>query len=184
MSTNPVDLDSEVQSTGPGRPTTYQTYMLPIVRNMAKAGCTEWDIAEGLGINTSTLWQWKSKYPRFSKALELGKAQSTKRVERALYHRAVGYAHPTTKVFNDKGKILEHQITEHLPPDTNAAIFWLKNRKPEAWQDRTGVDITGNLSVIASTVSAARTRLLTAKANMPTIEAQLEPDTTEVVESE
>ena len=24
---------------------------------------------------------------------------------------------------------------EHVPPDTTAAIFWLKNRKPSEWRD-------------------------------------------------
>jgi len=24
---------------------------------------------------------------------------------------------------------------EHVPPDTTAAIFWLKNRKPAQWRD-------------------------------------------------
>ena len=26
--------------------------------------------------------------------------------------------------------------TEHVPPDTTAMIFWLKNRRPEQWRDK------------------------------------------------
>lgn len=175
MSTETNELEEMQEPAKLGRPTSYQTYMLPIVRSMAKAGCTEWDIAEGLGIDTSTLWVWKSKYPRFSNALELGKKQSTKRVERALYHRAVGYTHKAEKVFNDKGSVLRAEITEHLPPDTNAAIFWLKNRKPEAWQDRTGLDVNGSINLVAQTLSTARQRALQAKSTAPTIEADITP---------
>ncbi len=167
-----------------GRPTKYHDRLLPQVRKLAKTGATELEIADCLNVTHNTLVAWCSQYPRFLSALELGKKQANKRVARALFHRAVGYTHESVKVFNDKGEPMIVPIREHVPPDINAVKFWLTNRDPEAWQDRTGVDITGNLSVIASTVSAARTRLLTAKANVATIEAQLEPDTTEVVESE
>ena len=30
-----------------------------------------------------------------------------------------------------------------LPPDTTAAIFWLKNRRKEQWQDSSSREITG-----------------------------------------
>jgi hypothetical protein len=46
--------------------------------------------------------------------------------------------------------------TEHYPPDTTAAIFWLKNRRRNEWRDRqldtnddgeggSGVRVTGGL---------------------------------------
>lgn len=129
------------------------------------------DIADALEINTSTLWQWKSKYPRFSNALTLGKAESTKRIERALYHRAAGYSHDAVKIFNDKGKSVIVPYREHVPPDTNAAIFWLKNRKPEAWQDRSVVD--GSISLnVGELVAKGRQRVLAAKAQAPILDAE------------
>lgn len=158
--------------------------LLPQVRKLAKIAATEIEIADLLGIDITTFIDWKSRYPQFSHALTLGKAEANKRVSRALFHRAVGYTVPATKVFNDKGTPLIVPIREHVPPDTNAAVFWLKNRDPENWQDRTNLDVTGNLSVVASTVTAARTRLLTAKANAPTIEAMLESDTADPVDPE
>ena len=27
-------------------------------------------------------------------------------------------------------------ITKHIPPDTGAAAFWLKNRRPDKWRDK------------------------------------------------
>jgi len=30
--------------------------------------------------------------------------------------------------------------TERMPPDTTACIFWLKNRWPEQWRDKTQVE--------------------------------------------
>jgi hypothetical protein len=32
---------------------------------------------------------------------------------------------------------------EHVPPDTTAGIFWLKNRRPEAWRERQQHEHTG-----------------------------------------
>jgi hypothetical protein len=34
------------------------------------------------------------------------------------------------------GQSWEHAYTERYPPDTTAAIFWLKNRRPDLWRDR------------------------------------------------
>jgi hypothetical protein len=150
---------------------TYHTSMLPIVRKMAKAGMTEIEISDSLGIAPKTLWEWKAQYSRFSSALDLGKAQSNKRIERALYHRAAGYTHDAVKVFNDKGEPVIVPYREHVPPDTNAAIFWLKNRKPEAWQDRSVVD--GSISLnVGELVAKGRQRVLAARAQAPVIDAE------------
>lgn len=40
-----------------------------------------------------------------------------------------------------------YQNTHEVPPDTTAAIFWLKNRKPVEWRDRKETEISGGLSV-------------------------------------
>ena len=28
------------------------------------------------------------------------------------------------------------QTVKHIPPDTTAQIFWLKNRRPDRWRDK------------------------------------------------
>ena len=38
------------------------------------------------------------------------------------------------------GKIIEHKYIEHYPPDTTAALFWLKNRRPDRWRDVQRID--------------------------------------------
>ena len=54
------------------------------------------------------------------------------RVERSLYQRAVGYHYDSVKIFMPAGakKPIYAPYVEHVPPDTIAAIFWLKNRDP------------------------------------------------------
>jgi len=32
----------------------------------------------------------------------------------------------------------------HMPADTTAQIFWLKNRKPSKWKDKQDIDIEDN----------------------------------------
>lgn len=32
------------------------------------------------------------------------------------------------------------EYIEHYPPDTTAAIFWLKNRQPAKWRDKKEVE--------------------------------------------
>ena len=34
------------------------------------------------------------------------------------------------------------ETVKHYPPDTTAAIFWLKNRQVERWRDKQEVDHT------------------------------------------
>ncbi|PTK32493.1 hypothetical protein BUZ68_06670, partial [Staphylococcus saprophyticus] len=34
---------------------------------------------------------------------------------------------------------------EHVPPDPTAMIFWLKNRKPNEWNERHNINHTGNI---------------------------------------
>jgi hypothetical protein len=44
-----------------------------------------------------------------------------------------------------EGEIITTKLTKHYPPDTTAAIFWLKNRQPGKWRDKTIVDNNINL---------------------------------------
>jgi hypothetical protein len=75
--------------------------------------------------------------PEFLHALKLGKKEVDERVERSLYQRAVGYSYDAVKIFLPYGskEPVYAPYIEHVPPDTTAAIFWLKNRCPSQWRD-------------------------------------------------
>lgn len=90
-----------------------------------------------MGISRSTLNEWKNKYKDISDTLKNSKEVADIQVENALFKRAVGYDYEETKVEIDThGKKHMVKLTKHMPPETTAAIFWLKNRKPEAWRDK------------------------------------------------
>ena len=36
---------------------------------------------------------------------------------------------------------------KHIPPDTTAQIFWLKNRRPDRWRDKQQIEHSGTLEV-------------------------------------
>ena len=93
-------------------------------------------MAEFFKVSEQTLNSWKHKHPRFLESLKRGKALADARVAESLFRRATGYSHPAVKIFQHNGKTIEHHFTEQYPPDTTAAIFWLKNRQPEAWREK------------------------------------------------
>jgi len=166
-----------------GRPSKFELEMIPKIRKASKAGMTELEIADLLDVEYNTFISWQVKHPKILQALELGRKQATKRVVRALFHRSVGYSHDQERVFNDKGTIIKATQREHIPPDVNAIKFWLTNKAPAEWQDRTGLDVTGNISIVAQTLSVARQRLLAAKSTLPTLEGD-SGDITEIPDAD
>jgi hypothetical protein len=98
-------------------------------------GMTDRELAQLFGVTQTTINNWKIVYPEFAEALRTGKALADQRVERALYHRAIGYSFDAEEVFQYKGKIIRTHVVRHVPPDTTAQIFWLKNRRRNDWRD-------------------------------------------------
>lgn len=110
---------------------------LVLLEGWARNGLTDEQIAHNIGIRTSTLYEWKKKYVEFAEALKKSKEVADLEVENALYKRATGYTVIETKVIeSDKDGKKTETITKHIPPDTTAQIFWLKNRKPNEWRDK------------------------------------------------
>lgn len=102
-------------------------------RLMAGLGATILEIADAIGHDYATLMRWARTHPEFLEALKLGQEEATDRVERALFHRAIGYSYDSEKIFNDNGTILRVAVREHLPPDPTSAIFWLKSKRKSEW---------------------------------------------------
>lgn len=99
----------------------------------AREGLTDDQIADKIGISRSTFYAWIKQYSDMSDALKRGKAPADFAVEKALFRRATGYDYDEKRI-DAKGEIVTSR--KHLPPDTAAAIFWLKNRRPDRWRDK------------------------------------------------
>ena len=125
-----------------GRRTDYKPEFVQVVRELCASGATDEELAEHLGVNRSTIYRWKNTHPEFCHAIKVGKGPADQRVVNSLYKKAVGYEVETEKVFQFGGKIIKTTITEYIPPDTKAAMFWLKNRLPGEWRDKPEIPIT------------------------------------------
>ncbi len=107
---------------------------LIILEGWARDGLTDEQIAENMGISVRTLYRWKLQYCQICQALKKGKDVADREIENALFKRAKGYDVTETKIKTKNGVVIEKtEITKHIPGDTTAQIFWLKNRKPEYW---------------------------------------------------
>jgi len=83
---------------------------LILLEGWARDGLTDEQIAQRMGISTTTLYRWKSEHREIREAIKKGKEVVDFEVENALLRNA------------RKG-------------DTTAQIFWLKNRRPDKWRD-------------------------------------------------
>jgi Homeodomain-like domain len=130
-----------------GRPSKYEPQFAEQAKKLCELGATDADIAAFFGVSDRTIYRWQAAFPEFCQALKAGKAPADERVERSLYHRAVGYSHDAVKIMMPAGfdePVYAH-YREHVPPDTVAAIFWLKNRRPDLWRDRHDMDLGNKL---------------------------------------
>lgn len=134
-------LVSLTKPSGVGRKTLYRKEILQEVYNYCVLGATDTQVADALGISIQTVELWKRTRPDFRKAMELGKVQADALVVQSLFHKAIGYKHKDVQFFNHQGKIISQEYMKHYPPDTTAAIFWLKNRQRELWVDISDVRV-------------------------------------------
>lgn len=169
----------------------YQEYLteegLLKLEGWARDGLTDEQIAEEkIGINRTTLYDWKKKYPDISDALSNGKEVIDRKVENALLKRALGYEYAENEyavwdmdedeAFNELNKVIREfkdlnpeatdediqrvrrefepvkiklvkKKTKEVIPDTNAAKFWLMNRKPKEWRDKQHVQHDGSIKI-------------------------------------
>lgn len=126
-----------------GRPTAFKPEFIAQAKKLCELGATDVEMAQFFKVATSTFYKWKNEFLEFSEALKAGKSASDDRVERSLYHKAVGYTFDSEKVFQNNGKIIRAKTVEHVPPDTTSMIFWLKNRRPDLWRDRQQLEHSG-----------------------------------------
>lgn len=131
------------------RPTEYKPAYAEGARKLALLGATDAEIADFYDVDVRTIYRWKNAHDAFCQALKAGKEQADARVERALFHRAVGYEQEEVKIFMPAGKDqpVYAKFIAKIAPDTTAAIFWLKNRQPEQWREKVDVNATGGFTV-------------------------------------
>lgn len=126
-----------------GRPSKFKAEYVAQAEKLCRLGATDMEIADFFEVEVRTLYRWKSENSEFCQALKAGKDEADDRVERSLYARANGYEHDEVDIRVVANAIVQTPIRKYYPPDTTAAIFWLKNRRQKEWREMKAVELTG-----------------------------------------
>lgn len=137
-----------------GRPTSYKPQYCAQAYRLSLLGITDVEMARFFQVSEDTIYEWKKQHPKFSEAIKSGKGDADSRVAAKLFHRATGYSHPDVVVMQHQGNVITKEVTKHYPPDTTAAIFWLKNRNPALWRDVHRMEHTGKDGAPIETTAA------------------------------
>lgn len=126
----------------------YEEWLTPegltLIEGWARDGLTHEQIASNMGVSESTLYNWKNDHLEILEALKRGREVADYEVENALFKRATGFRYvEVTK----EGGVVTKEVTKEVAPDTTAAIFWLKNRKPSEWRDKQELNLQGDLGI-------------------------------------
>ena len=114
------------------------------------------EMIAGMGVAASTFYRWRAKHDEIENAITAGRtgalaAANNKAVEASLLERCLGGTHQVAKAVKLKEVIYDAQgrrvreeervemalETVYVPADTQAIKFWLTNRAPEKWKNRT-----------------------------------------------
>lgn len=115
-----------------------------LIKWMLRSGLTVEQIGQQpeIGVTKKTIYEWAKKYQAIGDALKgEGKRFIDYLVEDSLLKRALGYEYTeeeTTVTYNAKGEerpVRVRRTRKMIHPDTQAAIRWLMNRKPDEWRD-------------------------------------------------
>lgn len=145
-----INQDEDFKPSRPmGRPHEYSPDICERVRQWCTLGATDFEVSQFLGIAEFTLRRWRVENPDLNAAMAVGKEALDERVEKSLFHRAVGYNYETEEVFQYQGEVVRAKVVKHVPPDVTAQMKWLGNRNPNRWKDKQQVEHTGTLNLAA-----------------------------------
>ena len=122
----------------------YQDYLtesgLLRLESWASDGLLNKDIAANIGVAEGTFYNWINKYDEINEALKRGREPVVITIENALIKKSKGfeYEETTTEIWVDDDGNKRQKVTKHKrysPPDTSAAIFLLKNYKPNKYRN-------------------------------------------------
>lgn len=130
-----------------GRPSEYKPEYAEQARKLCLLGATDAEMADFFNVTETTINNWKKDFPEFFESIKKGKLLADANIADRLYQRAMGYEAPDVDIRVVEGEIIETPLTKYYPPDTPAAIFWLKNRQRAKWRDKVENEVSGSLNM-------------------------------------
>lgn len=123
-----------------GRPSAYRKEYAEQAYKFCLLGADDARLAHLFEVSEQTINAWKTAHPEFLESLKKGKDLADAEIAQSLFHRAKGYSHPEVDIKVIDGRIVQTPLVKHYPPDTGAAMAWLKNRQSSKWRDRQDVN--------------------------------------------
>lgn len=113
------------------------------------------EVAKLFNVTKNTVYTWRKAHPEFQEAMDRGRDEfDLSTAETSLKKRLLGYFYneitstPPLAKYNftaEEKNSTELRVTKvvkrHVPPDTHALSFFLRNRNRERWPDRQDVDL-------------------------------------------
>jgi len=109
------------------------------VKAIAMRGLTDDEMAAVMGVSSELLASWKAYYPQLAKAIEEGRMAADAQVVAALHSNAIGYVKTSDEVVRTRRGAQVVQVEKYYPAETNAQKYWLNNRAPSYWGDKTQI---------------------------------------------
>ena len=119
-----------------GRPTAYRLEFCELAHNYCLLGATNVELAGFFDVTPRTIDNWIASHPAFAEAVKEGRVVADARVARCLYERAVGYSCRVERKVLHAGEERTLSNVVRYPPDTQACIFWLRNRRRMTWSEK------------------------------------------------
>lgn len=120
----------------------YPMLLVTYAENDPDFRATVVQVAEFFGCTTRAVYKWKDEHPEFAEAFEAAKQIVVDRSLAGLYELAVGATSRSKKVTRRPDGTETEEITiRRDAPNVHAAIFLLKNLRPNEWKDRRDLDL-------------------------------------------
>jgi hypothetical protein len=92
-------------------------------------------ISKVVGMSQGRVRDWVTRYDSFAEAVKTVQDTADDRVVSSLYDKCIGRMVTESKDVISKGKAITLTTTRWVAGDVVAMIFWLKNRRPDAWKN-------------------------------------------------
>ena len=129
------------------------------VKAIAMRGLADNEMASILGVSEPLLNSWRKYYPEFNQAIEDGRSLPDQQVLAALHANAIGYERDQDVVVRTRrgSEIVTAKV--FYPGETAAQRYWLNNRAPKYWKDRSSHDVSSkNLNLNANAAVKPETK--------------------------
>lgn len=123
-----------------GRPTDYRVEYNEQAYKLSLLGHTDKEMATFFEVCEATINNWKSSYPEFLASIKRGKEETDMEIAESLRHQALGYFYEEeNEMMGENGKPVKFKNKRWSGRDFRATRFWLMNRHPDKWREKTEV---------------------------------------------